>query len=189
MRSRTPHRALAQRLKAKGPVPQDFEFAEGTGRHRIWGTAFISRGGLAVSLVGGDVPHIGAVAISIPRPGLANPRERSATTSVFTMLGHKEDELARPVAAGLAQALGRTTVVVAGVHIDRARTADIAKVFENAGRAVEAIIAKLKATRREAGGATGMSGSPLRRGGRPDARGLRRRTKIPSPPLRARGKG
>lgn len=135
----------ARRAAAEGLAPLHFEFAEGMGRHRVWGTAFASRDGLAVNLVGGDWPHIGAVAISIPRPSLANPRERSATTSVFTVLGHKEDELARPVAAGLAQALQRTTVVVAGIHIHRARTADIAKVFENAGRAVEVIITRVKA--------------------------------------------
>lgn len=109
----------------------------------MWGTAFVSHEGLAVNLVGGDVGHIGAVAISIPRPSLASPRRRSATTSVFALLGHKEDELARPVAAGLAQALGRTTVVVAGVHIRRAKPADVTRVVENAGRAMEAIIARL----------------------------------------------
>ncbi|MBI3122079.1 MAG: hypothetical protein HYZ03_07340, partial [candidate division NC10 bacterium] len=62
-----------------------------------------------MNLVGGDIPHIGAVAISIPRPSRADARRRSATTSVFALLGHKEDELARPVAASLAQALWRTT--------------------------------------------------------------------------------
>jgi hypothetical protein len=126
------------------PAPLQFEFDAGAGRHRVWGTAFVSHEGLAVNLVGGDVPHIGAVAISIPRPSRADARRRTATTSVFALLGHREDELARPFAASLAQALGRTTVVVAGVHIRRAGPADIAKVFENAGRAVEAIIARLR---------------------------------------------
>lgn len=145
MRSGPFPRGPGGRATAKGQAPLQFEFGEGTGRHRIWGTAFASRDGLAVNLVGGDRPHIGAVAISIPPASMANPRQRSATTSVFTVPGHREDELARPVAAGLAQALQRTTVVIAGVHIDRARIADIAQVFENAGRAVEVIIAKVKA--------------------------------------------
>ncbi len=157
MRSRALPRGSVRRVKAKRPVSLHFEFAEGTGRHRVWGTAFVSMDGLAINLVGGERPHIGAVAISIPRPSLAKSRERGATTSVFTVLGHKEDELARPVAASLAKTLRRTTVVVAGIHIRRARTADIAKVFQNAGRAVEAIIAKVKATRREAGGAAGWT--------------------------------
>jgi hypothetical protein len=96
------------------------------------------------------------------------------STSVFTVVGHKEDELARPVAAELARALGRTTVVVAGVHIRRASPADLGTIFENAGRAVEAIIAGVKAshgdTRRA--GETSAGGAPThrrpagRRGGR-----------------------
>jgi hypothetical protein len=151
-----------------GALPLHFEFSQGTGRHRIWGTVFLSMGGLAVNLVGGEGPHIGAVAISIPRP--AGPRKRGATTSVFTLPGHREDELARPVAARLAQALRRTTVVVAGVHIHRARTADIARVFENAGRAVEVIVAGVKAYGKRAPrpprlwrGARGVpAGSPVR---------------------------
>jgi hypothetical protein len=103
---------------------------------------------LAVTLVGGEVPHIGAVAVSIPRPSLANARRRSATTSVFTLVGHKEDEIARPLAAELARTLDRTTVVIAGVHIRRAGAADLARVFENAGRAMEAIVANVKAAAR-----------------------------------------
>jgi hypothetical protein len=152
MRSGAFRRGSVRRGKASEPLPQQFEFAEGTGRHRLWGTVFVSRDGLAVNLVGGERPHIGVVAISIPHPSPANPRKRSATTSVFTVPGHREDELARPVAAGLAQALQRTTVVVAGVHIHRARRADIVKVFENAGRAVEVIIAKVKALGERSGG-------------------------------------
>jgi hypothetical protein len=159
---------------AAPPASGHFAFEAGTGRHRLWGTAFLSHEGLAVNLVGGDRPHIGAVAVSIPRPSLANPRQRSVSTSVFTVVGHKEDELARPVAAELARALGRTTVVVAGVHIRRAGPADLGTIFENAGRAVEAIIAGVKAshgdTRRA--GETSAGGAPTqrrpagRRGGR-----------------------
>jgi hypothetical protein len=135
-----------------------FGFDAGTGRHRVWGTAFLTHEGLTVNLVGGEVPHIGAVAVSIPRSSLANSRRRSTTTSVLTMVGHKEDELARPVAAELAQTLDRTTVVVAGVHLYRARAADLAKVFENAGRAVEVIVAKVRAAARESGHVTHADG-------------------------------
>lgn len=147
------------------------EFEAGEGRHRVWGTALVSPGGLSVTLVGGDLPHIGAVAISLPRPSRKNPNRRSATTSVFTLVGHKEDELARPFAAALARALGLTSVVAAGVHIEGARPADLARVFENAGRALEAIIARVKADpgyRRRVGAdhapGTGRTRSPARRG-------------------------
>ena len=155
-------------------APIQFEFDAGAGRHRVWGTAFVSQEGLAVNLVGGDVPHIGAVAISIPRPSRADARRRSATTSVFALLGHKEDELARPFAASLAQALGRTTVVVAGVHIRRAGPGDIAKVFENAGRAVETIIARLKAHPRGPDGVAVTHGSAVKVPRVPARRGRKR---------------
>ncbi len=145
MSSRRPRRGAAE----AAPAPWSFDFDAGAGRHRIWGTAFLSHEGLTVNLVGGEVPHIGAVAVSIPRPSRADAGRRGASTSVITVAGHKEDELARPFAAELARALGRTTVVVAGVHIRRARPADLAKVFENAGRAVEAIIARVKAAARK----------------------------------------
>ncbi|MBI4842521.1 MAG: hypothetical protein HY803_15920 [candidate division NC10 bacterium] len=169
--SRQPPRAVG----ATPQTPIQFEFDAGAGRHRVWGTAFVSHEGLAVNLVGGDVPHIGAVAISIPRPSRADARRRSATTSIFALLGHKEDDRARPFAASLAQALGRTTVVVAGVHIRRAGPADIAKVFENAGRAVETIIARVKAPSRDRRRAAGPKCStPVRRRS-PDPR-LRERT-------------
>lgn len=148
MKSGVASRRPSRNAAGTPSAPVRFDFDAGTGRHRIWGSAFLSHGGLAVNLVGGEVPHIGAVAVSIPRPSRADARQRSATTSVITVVGHKEDELARPIAAELARTLDRTTVVVAGVHIRRAGPADLARIFENAGRAVEVIIAKAKAVAR-----------------------------------------
>jgi hypothetical protein len=124
-------------------------FTAGDGRLRVWGTAFFSPGGLSVNCVGGDGPHIGAVAIGIPRPSLARPGRRSSTTSVFALTGHKEDELARSMASDLARRLGVTAVVVAGVHVARATPSDIAAVLRNAGDAVRAILASAAPTRRQ----------------------------------------
>ncbi len=74
---------------------------------------------LCVALYGGDRPHIGAVAISQPRPSLADPAVRSATTSVVAVLGHKEDMLARQVSARLAAALNAVVSVTCGIHVER----------------------------------------------------------------------
>jgi hypothetical protein len=122
-------------------------FSVGSGRHRVWGTALFSTGGLSVNCLGGEVPHIGAVAIGIPRASLARPGRRSATTSVFTLTGHKDDEMARSVASELARRLGVTAVVVAGVHVAQAKRSDIAAVLRNAGEAVRAIVASAAPTR------------------------------------------
>lgn len=74
---------------------------------------------LTVALSGGDHPHIGAVALSQPRASLAPGGPRSASTSVLTLLGHKEDDLARNLAARLAAALDTTVCVTCGIHLDQ----------------------------------------------------------------------
>jgi len=125
---------------AQSPDCHCFSFAAGEGRHRVWGTALLTSEGLSVNLLGGDVPHIGAVAIGVPRQSLARRGRQSATTSVFALVGHKEDELARSMATELARGLGITSVVVAGVHLGRARAVDIALVLQNADRALKTIL-------------------------------------------------
>ena len=134
-------------LVAEGIDCRCVPFSVGSGRHRVWGTTLFSTGGLSVNCLGGEAPHIGAVAIGIPRASLARPGRRSATTSVLALTGHKDDELARSMASELARRLGMTAVVVAGVHIARATRSDIAAVLRNAGEAVRAIVASTAPTR------------------------------------------
>ncbi len=102
---------------------------------------------LCVALYGGDRPHIGAVAISQPRPSLADPAVRSATTSVVAVLGHKEDMLARQVSARLAAALGVVVAVTCGIHVDAATAADIAEVRELAEKMTEDMIDEILSRR------------------------------------------
>jgi hypothetical protein len=61
---------------------------------------------LLVYIWGGDAPHIGAVAMAQPRPSLADPKVTSSTASVFTYVGHKEDDLAKWAAEKISAALG-----------------------------------------------------------------------------------
>ncbi len=72
---------------------------------------------LVVILQGGR-GHIGAVGMAQPRPGLSDPGRTSATSSVYTFLGHKEDDVAKTMAQALASGLGCRVVVVAGLHWD-----------------------------------------------------------------------
>jgi gallate decarboxylase subunit D len=134
---------------AEWPGCRCFPFGVGKGRHRVWGTALLTDASLSVNLLGGEVPHIGAVAVGIPRASLARPARQSATTSVFALVGHKEDELARSMATELARRLGITAVVVAGVHVERARPGDIAMVMRNAGRALDVILARVRSDTRQ----------------------------------------
>ena len=79
---------------------------------------------LLVILSGGTI-HIGAIAMAQPRPSLADPKNISATSSVFTYVGHKEDILIKSISEELSIQLNRKTVVVAGIHWDRLAPSDI----------------------------------------------------------------
>ena len=68
---------------------------------------------LAVTLAGGDRAHIGAVALALPRPDGAG-----ATASVLAVLGHREDDLARSLAGGLAARHGAAVTVACGIHVE-----------------------------------------------------------------------
>jgi len=88
------------------------------GRFRIKG--FVQEVGqdFLISIWGGTRSHIGAVGIAIPRPSLKNPKKWSATSSVFTFIGHKEDTLVKIISERLAARLRRNVVVTAGIHWD-----------------------------------------------------------------------
>ena len=76
---------------------------------------------LCVVIAGGEVPHLGAVAVAQARPSLQDKTKLSATTSVITLLGHKEDVVAKRVAHALAARLNKNVVVCCGIHVDDIR--------------------------------------------------------------------
>jgi len=81
-------------------------------------TVIIHDSGDVTLVVTGGRDHVGAVALAVPRPSLEDPERASATTSVLTMLGHKEDVLVKEVGELVAAASGRSVAVVGGVHYD-----------------------------------------------------------------------
>lgn len=125
----------------EGPLP--FAKTIGTGAESLSIQAFPAGSGAVIVLTGGDEPHIGAVAIAVPRPSLADPRVTSSTTSVYTVVGHKDDELARPIAENAARRLNKVVVVVAGVHVNAATPDVIARITRAAVRLSEDAIAAL----------------------------------------------
>ena len=80
---------------------------------------------LLVAVWGGTHPHIGAVALALPRPSLRDKKKTSATSSVLTLLGHKEDETAKMISEALAAALKKNVVVTAGIHWDNLKAEEI----------------------------------------------------------------
>lgn len=97
-----------------------------------------------ISILGGDKPHIGAVALAIPRSSLANSEEVSATASLLTVIGHKEDEVVLPVAKKIAKSLNSIVVVSCGIHKDDITISEIKIVMKLVNEAVDEFIEKCK---------------------------------------------
>lgn len=98
---------------------------------------------LCVALTGGDHEHIGAVALAQPRPSLAPGGARAASTSVLTLLGHKEDDLARDLAAFLAARLGAVVCVACGIHLDAIAAEELAVVQDLAQELADRLLQQL----------------------------------------------
>lgn len=124
---------------------QPVSLIEGDVPYQVRCDAFAVGDDLVVIVAGGDKPHVGAVAVGIPRPSLDNPQEISATASVFAMIGHKEDELARSLALKLATTLQRNTVVTVGIHVDNISPGGISSIEESCSSVLKRLINELKA--------------------------------------------
>jgi gallate decarboxylase subunit D len=99
---------------------------------------------LLVVVSGGDAPHIGSVAVALPRPSLRNRRIISATSSVYNLPGHKDQVIAQRVSEALASRLNCTVVATAGFHRDGISREGIERVLENAETLAEKISTSLR---------------------------------------------
>ncbi len=115
----------------------------GSGRYRVEGRGVATGAGVVITLTGGERPHVGAVGLGIPRPSRRDPARTSATSSVLAVTGHRDDELAKPLAELAAARLGQEAVVVVGVHVDGATDEEIARLSENTRQAAELLLAEL----------------------------------------------
>lgn len=95
-------------------------------------------------ITGGDRPHLGAVALSTPRPSLADPQKSSASTSVLTLVGHKEDEVAKNIAHQFAAKLKCPIVVACGVHLDNITREEIVVMDQILEAVAEQLLQKLQ---------------------------------------------
>lgn len=119
-------------------------FSVGKGKYSVNLVATITMDGLIVSIVGGEKPHVGTVALSIPQPNPENSSRLSVTTSLLTLTGHKDDEVARPAAEVLAKELNQIVVVIAGLHIEHATQKDLKKLVDNSMQIVEMFLKEMK---------------------------------------------
>lgn len=100
-------------------------------------TAFFTGRGIILHLFGGESPHVGATVVALPRPSLEDPRKTSSNAIVVPLPGHKDDELAKPVAERVARLCNEPVVVVAGLHVHQASASDIELLKENTYAALD----------------------------------------------------
>ena len=93
-----------------------------------------------VAIWGGEKPHIGAVAVAQPRPSLRDPEVTSSSASVFCLVGHKEDELAKAAAEIMAATLETHVVVTAGLHWDNLAPEAVQQIITNSEILVDMIL-------------------------------------------------
>ncbi len=98
---------------------------------------------LAIALSGGERPHIGAVAVAQPHPGLDDPHRTSATASTIALVGHREDMLARGLANRIAAETGKVVALACGIHYDNLSAEEIDAVTSLAERLADRLLLAL----------------------------------------------
>lgn len=113
------------------------------GRFKVVAAVYEIGPDILAAVWGGNRPHIGAISLAQARQSLRDEKKSAATSSVFTLLGHKEDLIVKPLSEEITRRFGRNSVVVAGVHWDNL-TDDEIQTAENLCKKLTAkIIEKL----------------------------------------------
>lgn len=105
----------------------------GEGRYTVHLDAHTTNGaGLSVFVYGGDLAHLGGVALASPGVTLHGSRLSNCDMWTMTVPGHKDAELAQRLAKQLCVATGEPVCVSLGLHIDNATKDDIHTLCETA---------------------------------------------------------
>jgi hypothetical protein len=120
---------------------RDMNFILSEGRLSI-AVAVSSLGDDICVITTGGAAHAGAVAFAIPRESLRGAAGAlSASTSVLTAVGHKDDIPAKRMAEKIAAGVGKRVVAVCGIHFDDIAQEEIDGVMRLIDGAIERVIA------------------------------------------------
>ncbi len=122
----------------------DFTVKTDQGKYDLTAGVKVIGSDVLVAIYGGEKPHIGAVAMAQPRPGLRDPGITKSTASVFCFLSHKEDGLVKAASESISSRFNTNVVVTAGIHWDDLSEEGIKKVMANAELLVEMINSELE---------------------------------------------
>lgn len=130
-------------VKSETMMQEEVKLSWGEGRYIINMTAVITRDGISVILTGGEKPHVGGSALSVPRPG-ENAGKINCDTWITPRPGHRDSELAALVSRLLCIHTGMTVAVIAGIHIDQASREEIELLIENSRETARLLLKKFK---------------------------------------------
>jgi len=122
---------------------EEVKVTYGEERFKINISSVITTDGISITITGGEKPHVGGTAVSVPRKSLISDKI-SCDTWITPVPGHKDTEVAAPVAELVCRETGQTTVVVVGIHIDRAEEREIIQLVEHSREAARLLIAQIK---------------------------------------------
>lgn len=109
----------------------------GEGAAAVTLRAFFVGEDLSVILTAGRA-HVGAAALAMPCG--ENAEGVTASVSVLTVPGHRDNLPAQEAALRLCKVTGRPVSVTAGLHIDKAAKEEIKQLMQNADGAVAQLI-------------------------------------------------
>jgi len=131
-------------MNSSPELPLSIKVRTDAGDFLVEARAVVIGDDVLVYIWGGEKPHIGAVAAVQPRPSLADPSKTSATASVLTYPGHKEDEVVKYVVEALSAACNANVVVTAGIHWDNLGPSDIETIRSRIGEITEKLVTGLQ---------------------------------------------
>lgn len=108
-----------------------YEVRKGEGKHQVLLRMWDTSNGWVGSLTGGEAPHVGGVVLSIPRPSLTGRNKNSCDQWLIPVPGHKDLDVAAPLAKQICCHLYVSVSLTAGIHIENATKEDIAQIEAN----------------------------------------------------------
>lgn len=120
----------------------------GEGRYKIQVLCVLTSDGISVTITGGEKPHVGGIALCVPRKSLSGDG-RSCDLWVNPVPGHKDTQIASPVAELICIETGQTTAAVAGIHIEKAEEREIRILVDNSREAAKLLIKQIQQIKEE----------------------------------------
>jgi hypothetical protein len=118
---------------------KQYQASSGSDRTGVSLSAFYQGNGLVVCIFNANA-HIGAVAVAD-----YDHKEERAFSSVVTLPGHRDDEVAKKQAHIIARHTKKPVCVIAGIHLDDINLEEIKALQDEVDRMVQAFLDEIAA--------------------------------------------